>query len=573
MELTTNLKLKEANEERFNYLIHKKNKNVCNSPIGLYKNFIKCFFVKKNILNKDYLNFNSKRPKSEKNSSAKSYSKKLKNKKNNFTSRKTYYRNPKINTSLKPKISIIQKIKTCNFKSPKKSKNNKIIKTMNKKEKCLMNTFRNINNNKIITKVPNKNNTHKINENNNITSKKIIKINNSRKSEYKKLICLPSRICVSLDSIISKNTINKNKMKINTNSYDKNKKITINKSPKINLKYMEKKLNTEIIKKNKKYLKVKYDQTKKENVNLKKTKQNCKYNKIENKTVNSNKRNKRNINSKKYDSNNNSKLLSENGSTNYKSIKSKKKLKFNKNNIYSTPNNNIRNKKNVKFIKNVNDNTYKMFEFIKENDMEEKINVIKINNFDLNKPKDENLKFTFVKDDKQSDLSVSRASKVMIGKIEGYKDIIEIDQKKNLYKLYNKKLNELNIINHSINSNKNCNKKINDCSYILKEENESITFNDDEFYENFYLDNIWEEASSTNTNNKIIGIKTDKNNYNYDNDSYYFKIPKKLGNNFINSENEKNISKKGVYNLKGITKDECDKKKKTVKKSDNCIII
>ena len=573
MELTTNLKLKEANEERFNYLIHKKNKNVCNSPIGLYKNFIKCFFVKKNILNKDYLNFNSKRPKSEKNSSAKSYSKKLKNKKNNFTSRKTYYRNPKINTSLKPKISIIQKIKTCNFKSPKKSKNNKIIKTMNKKEKCLMNTFRNINNNKIITKVPNKNNTHKINENNNITSKKIIKINNSRKSEYKKLICLPSRICVSLDSIISKNTINKNKMKINTNSYDKNKKITINKSPKINLKYMEKKLNTEIIKKNKKYLKVKYDQTKKENVNLKKTKQNCKYNKIENKTVNSNKRNKRNINSKKYDSNNNSKLLSENGSTNYKSIKSKKKLKFNKNNIYSTPNNNIRNKKNVKFIKNVNDNTYKMFEFIKENDMEEKINVIKINNFDLNKPKDENLKFTFVKDDKQSDLSVSRASKVMIGKIEGYKDIIEIDQNKNLYKLYNKKLNELNIINHSINSNKNCNKKINDCSYILKEENESITFNDDEFYENFYLDNIWEEASSTNTNNKIIGIKTDKNNYNYDNDSYYFKIPKKLGNNFINSENEKNISKKGVYNLKGITKDECDKKKKTVKKSDNCIII
>ena len=87
------------------------------------------------------------------------------------------------------------------------------------------------------------------------------------------------------------------------------------------------------------------------------------------------------------------------------------------------------------------------------------------------------------------------------------------------------------------------------------------------------MDNIWEEASSTNTNNKIIGIKTDKNNYNYDNDSYYFKIPKKLGNNFINSENEKNISKKGVYNLKGITKDECDKKKKTVKKSDNCIII
>ena len=108
-------------------------------------------------------------------------------------------------------------------------------------------------------------------------------------------------------------------------------------------------------------------------------------------------------------------------------------IKSKKDNINTTPN--IIKKKNVKMIKKFNDNTFKIFELMKENDGEEKINGVKINNFDINKPKDENLKFTFAKDDKQSDLSVSRASKVIIGKIEGYRDIIETDKEKNHYKI------------------------------------------------------------------------------------------------------------------------------------------
>ena len=228
-------------------------------------------------------------------------------------------------------------------------------------------------------------------------------------------------------------------------------------------------------------------------------------------------------------------------------------------------------------IKKFNDNTFKIFELMKENDGEEKINGVKINNFDINKPRDENLKFTFAKDDKQSDLSVSRASKVIIGKIEGYRDIIETDKAKNHYKiysnLYNKKLNKLNLINYLSNSNKNSYKKINNCSNILKKENDSITFNDDEFYENLNISNNWDGMSSTNTNNKITGKKFEKNNYDYNNDSYYLKTEEIPEMNFMNSKNKKNYSKKYENNLVDITIDDCGIKNKMVQNSDNCVII
>ena len=58
-----------------------------------------------------------------------------------------------------------------------------------------------------------------------------------------------------------------------------------------------------------------------------------------------------------------------------------------------------------------------------------------------------NMKFTLFKEEKESDLSVSRASKVIIGKIDGYKDIIETDKKNNYINInsnlyYNKNLNK-----------------------------------------------------------------------------------------------------------------------------------
>ena len=582
MEFSSNRIIKESNKKKFKNLIH-KNKNVSNSPILLYRNFIKCFYIKENILTKTKININTQRAKSEKNSLLNKSTKSQKNSLKIYKFRKTYYKNNiQINETIKqnPIDNNIQKKMTIYPQIIKRNENKKIIKTMYTKQRRLTNPIENINNIKTATNVSNKKNNNKINKNENITAIKKIQINSQKKNGYKKLLHPKSKkIGLSLDNILSKRTINKTKTKIKTNSYDNNNPTTIKKSPNIKLKHMENKLNTEKISKNKKYIRVKYNQIKSENLNLIKIKNPYLNNKTERKVDNSNKstkRNKRNINTnKKYDSNNDSKLISDNVSTNYKSINTKKMIKSKKDNINTTPN--IIKKKNVKMIKKFNDNTFKIFELMKENDGEEKINGVKINNFDINKPRDENLKFTFAKDDKQSDLSVSRASKVIIGKIEGYRDIIETDKEKNHYKiysnLYNKKLNKLNLINCMNNSNKNSYKKINNCSNILKKENDSITFNDDEFYENLNISNNWDGMSSTNTNNKITGKKFEKNNYDYNNDSYYLKTEEIPGMNFMNSKNKKNYSKKYENNLVDITIDDCGIKNKMVQNSDNCVII
>ena len=582
MEFSSNRIIKESNKKKFKNLIH-KNKNVSNSPILLYRNFIKCFFIKENILTKTKININTQRAKSEKNSLLNKSTKSQKNSLKIYKSRKTYYKNNiQINETIKqnPIDNNIQKKMAIYPQIIKRNENKKIIKTMYTKQRRLTNPIENINNIKTATNVSNKKNNNKINKNENITAIKKIQINSQKKNGYKKLLHPKSKnVGLSLDNILSKKAISKAKTKIKTNSYDNNNPKTIKKSPNIKLKHIENKLNTEKISKNKKYIRNKYNQIKSENLNLIKIKNPYLNNKTERKVDNSNKstkRNKRNINTnKKYDSNNDSKLISDNVSTNYKSINTKKMIKSKKDNINTTPN--IIKKKNVKMIKKFNDNTFKIFELMKENDGEEKINGVKINNFDINKPKDENLKFTFAKDDKQSDLSVSRASKVIIGKIEGYRDIIETDKAKNHYKiysnLYNKKLNKLNLINFMNNSNKNSYKKINNCSNILKKENDSITFNDDEFYENLNISNNWDGMSSTNTNNKITGKKFEKNNYDYNNDSYYLKTEEIPGMNFMNSKNKKNYSKKYENNLVDITIDDCGIKNKMVQNSDNCVII
>ena len=582
MEFSSNRIIKESNKKKFKNLIH-KNKNVSNSPILLYRNFIKCFFIKENILTKTKININTQRAKSEKNSLLNKSTKSQKNSLKIYKFRKTYYKNNiQINETIKqnPIDNNIQKKMTIYPQIIKRNENKKIIKTMYTKQRRLTNPIENINNIKTATNVSNKKNNNKINKNENITAIKKIQINSQKKNGNKKLLHPKSKnVGLSLDNILSKKAISKAKTKIKTNSYDNNNPTTIKKSPNIKLKHMENKLNTEKISKNKKYIRVKYNQIKSENLNLIKIKNPYLNNKTERKVDNSNKstkRNKRNINTnKKYDSNNDSKLISDNVSTNYKSINTKKMIKSKKDNINTTPN--IIKKKNVKMIKKFNDNTFKIFELMKENDGEEKINGVKINNFDINKPRDENLKFTFAKDDKQSDLSVSRASKVIIGKIEGYRDIIETDKAKNHYKiysnLYNKKLNKLNLINFMNNSNKNSYKKINNCSNILKKENDSITFNDDEFYENLNISNNWDGMSSTNTNNKITGKKFEKNNYDYNNDSYYLKTEEIPGMNFMNSKNKKNYSKKYENNLVDITIDDCGIKNKMVQNSDNCVII
>ena len=94
-----------------------------------------------------------------------------------------------------------------------------------------------------------------------------------------------------------------------------------------------------------------------------------------------------------------------------------------------------------------------------ENDEEKKINEIKTNKFDVKKPKEENLKYTIFKefndDTNISESQISKISKIIIGKINGYNDIIEKDKINNLLnQSITKNLsNNLIINNNSSNTN------------------------------------------------------------------------------------------------------------------------
>ena len=244
---------------------------------------------------------------------------------------------------------------------------------------------------------------------------------------------------------------------------------------------------------------------------------------------------------------NNEKIMSENRSTNDKSLNAQK-CNYIKRKIDITPNIIINKYKNAfnngsKYhLKITNSNTdndeFFTYEFDNENEQTNKINGVKINNFDVKKPKEENLKFTFMKDDKESDLSVSHASKIVIGKIDGYNDIIETDiqnyENKNLKRksiLYNPKSNIFNSTNRleddiGENPSITMNKKISNISTLLKKESEPITFKDDNFYDSFNMTNL-DEVSSKITNNII-------------NDNKKVQQYSDINDNYIESQNGKN---------------------------------
>jgi len=351
----------------------------------------------------------------------------------------------------------------------------------------------------------------------------------------------------------------------------RNKAIILSDSQKIKLKTEEKRLNTEKMKKNKKF--ISDNMIKKENTdkNIKKDSL-----KISNQETNNYSKNYfinnwnlilRNIttkvqtpNSKK---NNNSshrknvklkKNMTPNNKSNRKIIlekkskrefisdknknsKNKNKITNIKNNIKNIKNDKNNNKSNISNNKNditnnksnssnnkSNNSNNKLLEF-GENGKNERINRVKINNFNINKPKEQNLKFIFTKNQKEKDseISFSGASKIIIGKIDAYNDIIERDQK-----------NDKNV----------------------EEINDSFTFNENEFKE--------------------------KNNYDYNNDSNYLNSYKKTGNNksfcsisfTINTENNiKNFAQKVSYNIINQSELEKNKEIETETNKDNCIII
>lgn len=107
------------------------------------------------------------------------------------------------------------------------------------------------------------------------------------------------------------------------------------------------------------------------------------------------------------------------------------------------------------------------------NDLSNKelINEIKINNFDVNKPTEQNMKYTmlnsFIQEENENESHLNdNISKIIIGEIDGYKDIIEKDKINNLLSTNNQKLAKISN-NKKITSKskkENSNTPVNDLS-------------------------------------------------------------------------------------------------------------
>ena len=385
----------------------------------------------------------------------------------------------------------------------KKLKNFEIIRNIRNKRKRLAKSDIIINQNEI-----KKQKVRTIYLHNNKVKKILNNINNVKHKKIKKYIYNPKQINFSLDSILSKSKINKTK----SYSFDKIDKIFFKQSPRINFNHVDIKLLYEKNKSNKKYSGDKKHQMK---IN----------GKVQNKNSKSKDKNKYNINRIKSEFNskiktkipiynNHIRNISYNNSNYYYNNKKKKKRRFIS--IIS-----IESQK-----RNLNDNNFNVFKYTKENEKSEKINGVKINNYRVNKPKEENLKFTTITKD-ESDLNESQASKIIIGKIDGYKDIIETDKRNNNNKYYSNKIFKKNNNLYLYNNNylKNNLKKIGNHTNNIDNTSkiDSISFNKEEFNKNLIIDKIisnyynrlqMEEKVINNIDDISFSINTDNKNDN-----------------------------------------------------------
>ena len=126
----------------------------------------------------------------------------------------------------------------------------------------------------------------------------------------------------------------------------------------------------------------------------------------------------------------------------------------------------------------------------KKGNIEKLINEIKINNYIIKKPKEENMKFTLLKNKNNENEDGSpeiNKSKIIIGDIEGYKDIIERD-KNNYYK--SEKENTIKIFEHnSIGNINDESKKINKKLFLNLNNNdlEISNLNNNNFNNNCFI--------------------------------------------------------------------------------------
>ena len=238
----------------------------------------------------------------------------------------------------------------------------------------------------------------------------------------------------------------------------------------------------------------------------------------------------------------------------------------NKNNFRSS-NKNIKNKKDNLDNKNKNDELGNIeengYQFVTENDqgVNTGINSVKTNNFVINKPKEENLKYSSIKEflddnEEQTEISPSQISKIIIGQIDGYKDIIDEDKNINTNNDKSKSLLEL-LSKYSFSYIKNNRQSIENLDNLnLFEESNDIKGEINDNILNINMTNNSRNITSDNNMPNLTNIKNVDEDYDSEDLSISaFKNNIKsinthsktfLNKIFYNNSNTKNISKNNI---------------------------
>ena len=134
-----------------------------------------------------------------------------------------------------------------------------------------------------------------------------------------------------------------------------------------------------------------------------------------------------------------------------------------------------------------------------ESEHKKSINIKKLDNYNVNKPHDYNMKYSLIKDkedEESNNLNKEKVEKIIIGNIEGYQDIIESDKKK----IRKKRANQINFANKASQlkfiKNRNENKSI---KYF--EGLDILDDNSSEFYDLNFVNNYYK------TNEKLLNIE------------------------------------------------------------------
>ena len=219
-----------------------------------------------------------------------------------------------------------------------------------------------------------------------------------------------------------------------------------------------------------------------------------------------------------------------------------------------TSNNLILNKRKL-FLTNTktNEDSFTFCDMDSEN--KNIVNIIKTNEFDINKPHDKNLKYTLFKeieDDFNEDKSVSNSKirDVIIGKIDAYKDIVESDKlnkiyysqkSKNFFGQSNLKSNKKFINLNNPPQNKIITNKIDNNTLIL-DSNPSNEIEDFDL-DNNYKDLCVKNKDDTNSNTVLLPVQVSRIScckY-FDENAEAYTYKEKIDNNVISLINDNNI--------------------------------